>query len=187
MAQIRISNMSRPAIRTCSRCFSRGGRKVVPLRRRVQLPPPEHVPSLPRLLGVRHSDAFVGPDRYESPPERQIGPSDGALEGFCRFVWRVLRSWSYQCAFMLFLCVYLLKVDPARYLNDLWVFDTQEYKWCQVEFKETELKPSFVSPTLITFTRDSVLSARSGFSFLPCTDGIVLHGGFPSCLSFTLD
>ncbi|EDR01442.1 uncharacterized protein LACBIDRAFT_310787 [Laccaria bicolor S238N-H82] len=71
--------------------------------------------------------------------------------------------------------------DPGvttRYLNDLWVFDMQEYKWSQVEFKETELKPSFVSPTPITFTCDSLLSARSGFSFLPCTDGIILHGGY---------
>ncbi|KDR71068.1 hypothetical protein GALMADRAFT_144144 [Galerina marginata CBS 339.88] len=55
--------------------------------------------------------------------------------------------------------------DPGittRYLNDLWVFDTQEYKWTQVEFRETESKPS----------------PRSGFSFLPCADGIVLHGGY---------
>ena len=33
----------------------------------------------------------------------------------------------------------------ARYLNDLWVFDTQEYSWRQIEFKETELKPSYVA------------------------------------------
>jgi hypothetical protein len=32
----------------------------------------------------------------------------------------------------------------ARYLNDLWVFDTQEYKWAQMEFKDTEQKPSYV-------------------------------------------
>jgi hypothetical protein len=30
----------------------------------------------------------------------------------------------------------------ARYLNDLWVFDTHEYKWMQVEFRETDSKPS---------------------------------------------
>ncbi|KAJ3560414.1 hypothetical protein NP233_g10854 [Leucocoprinus birnbaumii] len=55
--------------------------------------------------------------------------------------------------------------DPGvttRYLNDLWVFDTQEYKWSQVEFRETDPKPS----------------ARSGFSFLPCPDGVILHGGY---------
>jgi len=53
--------------------------------------------------------------------------------------------------------------DPGivtRYLNDLWVFDTQEYTWTQVELKETDSRPS----------------PRSGFSFLPCADGIVLHG-----------
>ncbi|KAH6892783.1 hypothetical protein BKA70DRAFT_1324114 [Coprinopsis sp. MPI-PUGE-AT-0042] len=55
--------------------------------------------------------------------------------------------------------------DPGvttRYLNDLWIFDTQEYVWKQVEFRETELKPS----------------PRSGFSFLPCAEGIILHGGY---------
>ncbi|PPQ95943.1 hypothetical protein CVT26_016109 [Gymnopilus dilepis] len=55
--------------------------------------------------------------------------------------------------------------DPGittRYLNDLWVFDTHEYNWTKVELKETDLKPS----------------PRSGFSFLPCADGIVLHGGY---------
>ncbi|TFK65075.1 galactose oxidase [Pluteus cervinus] len=55
--------------------------------------------------------------------------------------------------------------DPGittRYLNDLWVFDTQEYKWRQIEFRETDTKPS----------------PRSGFSFLPTPEGIVLHGGY---------
>ncbi|KAF5347577.1 hypothetical protein D9756_010671 [Leucocoprinus leucothites] len=55
--------------------------------------------------------------------------------------------------------------DPGvttRYLNDLWVFDTQEYRWTQAEFRETDLKPS----------------ARSGFSFLPCAEGVILHGGY---------
>ncbi|KAF8815218.1 hypothetical protein BYT27DRAFT_7080582, partial [Phlegmacium glaucopus] len=46
--------------------------------------------------------------------------------------------------------------------NDLWLFDTQEYKWNQVEFREMDAKPS----------------PRSGFSFLPCADGIILHGGY---------
>ncbi|KAF8901515.1 hypothetical protein CPB84DRAFT_1777507 [Gymnopilus junonius] len=55
--------------------------------------------------------------------------------------------------------------DPGittRYLNDLWVFDTHEYSWAKVEMKETDAKPS----------------PRSGFSFLPCSDGIILHGGY---------
>ncbi|KAF8799592.1 hypothetical protein BYT27DRAFT_7227801 [Phlegmacium glaucopus] len=55
--------------------------------------------------------------------------------------------------------------DPGvttRYLNDLWLFDTQEYKWNQVEFREMDATPS----------------PRSGFSFLPCADGIILHGGY---------
>ncbi|KAL4247565.1 Kelch domain-containing protein [Abortiporus biennis] len=55
--------------------------------------------------------------------------------------------------------------DPGirtNYLNDLWIFDTQEYKWKQIEFKDADRKPS----------------PRSGFSFLAFTDGILLHGGY---------
>ncbi|KAJ7172490.1 galactose oxidase [Mycena filopes] len=55
--------------------------------------------------------------------------------------------------------------DPGvttRYLNDLWLFDLQEYKWRQIEFRDNELRPS----------------PRSGFSFLPTADGIILHGGY---------
>lgn len=55
--------------------------------------------------------------------------------------------------------------DPGhrtQYLNDTWVFDTQEYKWRQIEFKDMDRKPS----------------ARSGFSFLSTPEGIVLHGGY---------
>ncbi|KAF8555628.1 galactose oxidase [Imleria badia] len=55
--------------------------------------------------------------------------------------------------------------DPGyktQYLNDTWLFDTQEYKWRQIEFKDAERKPS----------------PRSGFSFLSTPDGIVLHGGY---------
>ncbi|KAK7038834.1 Kelch repeat-containing protein 3 [Paramarasmius palmivorus] len=55
--------------------------------------------------------------------------------------------------------------DPGittKYHNDLWIFDTQEYKWRQIEFRENDARPS----------------PRSGFSFLPTPDGIVLHGGY---------
>ncbi|KAF8815210.1 hypothetical protein BYT27DRAFT_7238510 [Phlegmacium glaucopus] len=41
--------------------------------------------------------------------------------------------------------------DPGvttRYLNDLWLFDTQEYKWNQVEFREMDAKPSGCTMTL---------------------------------------
>ncbi|KAI0246941.1 hypothetical protein BJV78DRAFT_1250109 [Lactifluus subvellereus] len=61
--------------------------------------------------------------------------------------------------------------DPGiatRYMNDLWVFDTQEYKWQQIEFRDpNERRPS----------------PRSGFSFLPTPDGIILHGGY--CKEYT--
>ncbi|KAI0760692.1 hypothetical protein C8Q74DRAFT_246837 [Fomes fomentarius] len=55
--------------------------------------------------------------------------------------------------------------DPGiktNYLNDLWIFDTQEYKWKQIDFKDADRKPS----------------PRSGFSFLPAPEGILLHGGY---------
>ncbi|KAJ7709920.1 hypothetical protein B0H17DRAFT_244413 [Mycena rosella] len=55
--------------------------------------------------------------------------------------------------------------DPGittKYLNDLWLFDLQEYKWRQIEFRENDLRPS----------------PRSGFSFLSTADGIILHGGY---------
>ncbi|RPD60274.1 galactose oxidase [Lentinus tigrinus ALCF2SS1-7] len=55
--------------------------------------------------------------------------------------------------------------DPGiktNYLNDLWLFDTQEYKWKHIELKDNDRKPS----------------PRSGFSFLPTPDGILLHGGY---------
>ncbi|KZT19732.1 galactose oxidase [Neolentinus lepideus HHB14362 ss-1] len=55
--------------------------------------------------------------------------------------------------------------DPGittRYLNDLWLFDTQEYRWKQIEQRGDEKWPS----------------PRSGFSFLPTVEGILLHGGY---------
>jgi hypothetical protein len=32
----------------------------------------------------------------------------------------------------------------AKYLNDTWIFDTQDYKWRQIEFKDVDRKPSCV-------------------------------------------
>ncbi|KAF8528710.1 hypothetical protein JB92DRAFT_2696907 [Gautieria morchelliformis] len=55
--------------------------------------------------------------------------------------------------------------DPGirtNYLSDLWLFDTQEYTWRQVEFRDTDRKPS----------------PRSGFSFLPVPDEPFLSGGY---------
>ncbi|EJD41287.1 galactose oxidase [Auricularia subglabra TFB-10046 SS5] len=55
--------------------------------------------------------------------------------------------------------------DPGirtHYLNDTWLFDTQEYKW-----QLLELGPNDRSP-----------SPRSGFSFFATPEGIILHGGY---------
>lgn len=45
--------------------------------------------------------------------------------------------------------VELIFLIQAQYLNDTWVFDTQEYKWRQIEFKDTDRKPSCVVPCLL--------------------------------------
>ncbi|SOV04354.1 uncharacterized protein UDID_02367 [Ustilago sp. UG-2017a] len=50
----------------------------------------------------------------------------------------------------------------TQYLNDLWIFDTQNtFKW--VEIKQNDLRRP---------------PPRSGFSFLPEKQGVVLHGGY---------
>ncbi|CCM00631.1 uncharacterized protein FIBRA_02668 [Fibroporia radiculosa] len=51
--------------------------------------------------------------------------------------------------------------DPGirtNYLNDLWLFDTQEYKWKQVELRDAERKPS------LRF----LISSRSRWNTLTC-------------------
>lgn len=50
----------------------------------------------------------------------------------------------------------------TNYLSDLWLWDTTEYRWHEVVIRDTDRKPS----------------ARSGFSFLPCAEGVILHGGY---------
>ncbi|KAF8947341.1 hypothetical protein BGZ47_009528 [Haplosporangium gracile] len=55
----------------------------------------------------------------------------------------------------------------TRYYDDLWVFDTLEYKWTKVELPEQMIRPS----------------ARSGFSFIPCNEGVILYGGY--CKEYT--
>ena len=49
----------------------------------------------------------------------------------------------------------------TTYLQDLWVFDTLEYKWKEIKQNDLRRPP-----------------ARSGFSFLPTPEGIVLYGGY---------
>ncbi|KAF9111143.1 hypothetical protein BGX27_005351 [Mortierella sp. AM989] len=55
----------------------------------------------------------------------------------------------------------------TRYYDDLWVFDTLDYKWIKVELPDQMIRPS----------------ARSGFSFIPCNDGVILYGGY--CKEYT--
>lgn len=50
----------------------------------------------------------------------------------------------------------------TTYLSDLWLWDTLEYRWHEVVIRDADRRPS----------------ARSGFSFLPCAEGIILHGGY---------
>lgn len=48
----------------------------------------------------------------------------------------------------------------TKYLDDLWIMDCHLYTWTKVQVKGE--KPS----------------ARSGFVFIPCEDGIILYGGY---------
>lgn len=55
----------------------------------------------------------------------------------------------------------------TRYYDDLWVFDTLDYKWIKVELPDQMIRPA----------------ARSGFSFIPCNEGVILYGGY--CKEYT--
>ncbi|BGP56211.1 hypothetical protein JCM8202_002102 [Rhodotorula sphaerocarpa] len=50
----------------------------------------------------------------------------------------------------------------TTYLNDLWAWSLTDFRWHKVEFSDLDRKPQ----------------SRSGFSFLPSADGLVLHGGY---------
>ncbi|KAG0658018.1 hypothetical protein C6P46_006078 [Rhodotorula mucilaginosa] len=50
----------------------------------------------------------------------------------------------------------------TTYLNDLWAWSLTDFRWHKVEFSDLDRKPP----------------ARSGCSFLPSADGLVLHGGY---------
>ncbi|EIW72802.1 hypothetical protein TREMEDRAFT_72882 [Tremella mesenterica DSM 1558] len=50
----------------------------------------------------------------------------------------------------------------TNYLADLWLFDTEEYKWKQVDILDKDRTPG----------------PRSGFSFIPTPEGAILHGGY---------
>lgn len=53
--------------------------------------------------------------------------------------------------------------NQARYLDDLWIFDSEDLTWCKVDWmSEYESRPS----------------ARSGFSFTPHPEGALLYGGY---------
>lgn len=55
----------------------------------------------------------------------------------------------------------------TSYLGDLWIWDTSEYRWHEVQIRDADRKPS----------------PRSGFSFLPCPEGVIIHGGY--CKEYT--
>lgn len=97
----------------------------------------------PRLPQVHGLD--IGTLNYcRSPPLAiEAITQDGDLETLHCFIRGVLRSWHHKCV-VLFLRQSMPTTISARYLNDLWLFDTQEYRWQQVEFKPTDVKPSYV-------------------------------------------
>ena len=50
----------------------------------------------------------------------------------------------------------------TNYLSDLWIFDTANLTWKQME----------------NLDKDQCPGPRSGFSFIPCPEGAILHGGY---------
>ncbi|KAF4556258.1 Hypothetical protein D9617_1g081340 [Elsinoe fawcettii] len=52
--------------------------------------------------------------------------------------------------------------SSTKYLNDLWVYDTVEYRWFEPKFAAGAMRPD----------------ARSSFSFLPHENGAVVVGGY---------
>lgn len=55
-----------------------------------------------------------------------------------------------------------IQLRPPSKCTDLWIFNTASYEWKEILIRDVDRRPS----------------ARSGFSFLPTADGIVLHGGY---------
>ena len=35
-------------------------------------------------------------------------------------------------------------ITPANYLSDLWIFDTEEFKWKQIEYIDKDRAPGYV-------------------------------------------
>lgn len=68
----------------------------------------------------------------------------------------------------------------TSYLCDLWVWDTLEYKWHQIEISDVDRKPgcALALPRSSQPAADLArpYRARSGFSFLSCPEGLILHG-----------
>ncbi|EDR01524.1 uncharacterized protein LACBIDRAFT_310829 [Laccaria bicolor S238N-H82] len=92
------------------------------------------VPSLPQLSGVRHWHWFDIQTHSWNRIDTKVHPS---------------ARWCHQMA---------LRKGFVIFFEGLMIQGLPEYKWRQLEFKETELKPSFVSPTPTIFTRDSLIA-----------------------------
>ena len=111
---------------------------------------------------------------------RAIGAPNGHLEALCRAFWRVRGPWYSKYVLVSARSTIVASAEPpiAQYLNDLWLFDTQEYKWHQIEFGVNDRKPSYVQtvPVVAFAYLVNIWRPRSGFSFLPVPEGVILHG-----------
>jgi hypothetical protein len=74
---------------------------------------------------------------------RSIGPSNGHLEALHRTFWRICGPWysKYVLSFDSGGVMVSTEHPIAQYLNDLWFFDIQEYKWHQIEFGVNDRRP----------------------------------------------
>ncbi|PCH35134.1 galactose oxidase [Wolfiporia cocos MD-104 SS10] len=71
--------------------------------------------------------------------------------------------------------------DPGlktHYLNDLWLFDTQEYKWRQVEMKDAERKPSWYTSPRLVDQCNAVFALRTPPMWTACLTTKSCAGGY---------
>lgn len=140
------------------------------------------------LVVLQHRHPLMGALRHETPSFCSVGPSNGHVEALDL---QVEPPRGRRCSLIRRFFAPLVLFGGFQdtgirtsYLSDLWVWDTLEYKWHQIEIADVDRKPGCV-PSRFSFpagrktlTQDPP-RARSGFSFLSCPEGIVLHGKHP--------
>ncbi len=58
-------------------------------------------------------------------------------------------------------------VVTATYLSDLWLFDTETYKWKQIEIRDTDRTPGYVSTGPISCGKIALVDLTDSRDILP--------------------